>query len=79
MSDETDKKLDEILAETRENNKLLRSMVRSARLGRIMSLLYYLVIIAATVGAFYYVQPLAQGFYNEYKSFFPQSFQGFSY
>ena len=40
-----------------ENNTILRSMRRSMRLARIMSILYWVVIIGSAVGAFYLIQP----------------------
>ncbi len=40
-----------------ENNEILRSMRRSMRLGRIMSIIYWVVIIGSAVGALYLVQP----------------------
>lgn len=40
-----------------ENNKLLRSLRRSRRIGIIMSVLYWVVIIGVSVGAFYFIQP----------------------
>lgn len=40
-----------------ENNKILRSMNRSMRIGRIMSTIYWVFIIGSAVGAFYLIQP----------------------
>ena len=40
-----------------ENNKILRKMHRAALWGRIVRILYWAVIIAFSVGAYYYVQP----------------------
>lgn len=40
-----------------ENNTILRSMRRSMRLARIMSILYWVVIIGSAVGALYLIQP----------------------
>lgn len=40
-----------------ENNKILRKMRSSMRWGRAFRILYWIIIIGATVGAFYYIQP----------------------
>ena len=44
-----------VLAE--ENNDILRSIQRSMRLARFMSLLYWIFIIGSAVGAYYLIQP----------------------
>lgn len=40
-----------------ENNKLLRKMHRAALWARIVHALYWLIIIALSVGAYIYIQP----------------------
>lgn len=40
-----------------ENNDMLHSMRRSMRLARIMSIMYWVVIIGSAVGAYYLIQP----------------------
>lgn len=40
-----------------ENNDILRSLRRSMRLSRIMSILYWVVIIGSAIGALYLIQP----------------------
>jgi TRAP-type C4-dicarboxylate transport system permease small subunit len=40
-----------------ENNDILRSIRRSMRLARIMSIVYWVVIIGSAVGALYLIQP----------------------
>jgi hypothetical protein len=44
-----------LLAE--DNNKILHSMKRSMFWARVMSVLYWILIIGISVGAFYFVQP----------------------
>ena len=44
-----------LLAE--DNNKILHSMKRSMFWARVMSALYWILIIGISVGAFYFVQP----------------------
>lgn len=40
-----------------ENNKILHSLRRSMRWARFMSILYWVFIIGASVGAYYFIQP----------------------
>lgn len=40
-----------------ENNRLLRKMRSSLRWTRIFRLIYWVIILGITVGAFYYIQP----------------------
>ena len=40
-----------------ENNKMLRSISRSMRLQRIMSILYWVFIVGSAIGAYYIIQP----------------------
>jgi hypothetical protein len=40
-----------------ENNKILRSMKRSMLWTRVMTVVYWLIIIGISVGAFYFLQP----------------------
>ena len=43
-----------------ENNDILRSIQRSMRFSRLMSIIYWLFIIGSAVGAYYLVQPYIQ-------------------
>ena len=40
-----------------ENSKLLRKMHRAALFGRIFHIMYWVIIIGLSVGAYYFVQP----------------------
>jgi hypothetical protein len=40
-----------------ENNSILRSIRRSNRIAAAMRILYWVVIIALSVGAYYFIQP----------------------
>ena len=54
-----------------ENNKILRKMHRAALWGRLWHVLYWTVIIGASVGAYYFIQPYVeqvQGVYGGLKS-----------
>lgn len=49
-----------------ENNNILRSLQRSMRLARIMSILYWVFIIGSAVGAFYLIQPYIEDLMSVY-------------
>jgi hypothetical protein len=51
------KLLEEALTLAKENNKMLHSMRRSMIFGRVMSFIYWALIIGSAVGAYYYIQP----------------------
>jgi len=57
MDPELKRALDETLKLSRENNQMLQAMRRSMRLGRIMSFLYWALIIGTAFGAYYFIQP----------------------
>jgi hypothetical protein len=57
MSPEEKELLHRSIALAEENNDILRSIQRSMRLSRLMSVLYWVVIIGASIGAFYFIQP----------------------
>jgi hypothetical protein len=40
-----------------DNNEMLRSIKRSMRLQRIMSILYWVFIVGSAIGAYYVLQP----------------------
>ena len=60
MDSEDKELLKRAVALSEENNDMLRSMQRSMRLGRVMSILYWVFIIGSAVGAYYLVQPYIQ-------------------
>ena len=57
MSPEELELLKRNIAISEENNDILRSIQRSMRLARIMSILYWVIIIGSAVGAYYFIQP----------------------
>ncbi len=57
MSPEEKELFKRSIALAEENNDILRSMQRSMRLARFMSMLYWVFIIGSAVGAYYLVQP----------------------
>lgn len=57
MDPESKKLLEETLAVAQENNQMLRELRRSMRIARVMSILYWVLIVGSAVGAFYFIQP----------------------
>ncbi len=57
MNPDEKKLLEETAELSRENNKILHQLRRSLVWGRIMHTLYWVIIIGASVGAFYFIQP----------------------
>ncbi len=66
MDPEDKELLEKNLELAEENNEILRKMERSMRWSRIMSILYWIVIIGSAVGAFYLVQPYIQAITGAY-------------
>lgn len=53
---------------SQENNEMLRAMKRSMFIGRIFRIAYWVVIIGAGVGAYYYIEPYLDGAVSAYGS-----------
>jgi len=73
MDPESKKFLEETYLLEEENNKMLHSMKRSMLWSRVMSILYWVLIVGISVGAFYFIQPYldqAMNMYNSAKSNF---------
>ena len=71
MDPESKKLLEETHELAKENNEMLRSMRRSMRFARFMSILYWVFIIGSAVGAYYLLEPYItqlQGVYGNAKS-----------
>ena len=57
MDPEMRRLLQNIAANTEENNVILRKLHRSMIWGRVFRVIYWLVILALAVGSFYFIQP----------------------
>ena len=68
MDPESKKLLEATYSLEKENNKMLHSMRRSLFMARIMSIVYWLVVIGISVGAFYFVQPYVNQLMKTYGS-----------
>jgi hypothetical protein len=66
MSPEEKELLQRAVALSEENNEMLRSMRRSMRISRWMSIAYWVFIIGSAVGAFYLIQPYIDGITGVY-------------
>lgn len=49
--------LKKTLAISEENNKMLRSIYRAQRWGRVWKITYWVAVVALAFGAYYYIQP----------------------
>ena len=57
MTPEEREMLEESLELSRENNKMLKRMKRAAMYGRIIKIVYLIVILVLTFGVYYFIQP----------------------
>ncbi|MFA6520504.1 MAG: hypothetical protein WCT44_02775 [Candidatus Paceibacterota bacterium] len=57
MSQEERELLEKSVALEEDNNKMLRAIRRSMFLGRVMTFVYWALIIGSAIGAYYFVQP----------------------
>jgi len=68
MDTDDRKLLDKVLSLTEENNKLLKKMRRSQQIASFMRVLYWIIILGVTFGAFYLLQPYVEQVVNMYNS-----------
>lgn len=66
--DTENRKLDELLELTKENNEILRSMRRSQRFGSFFTFVYWAVILGSILGAYYYFQPTIQKYMRTFQT-----------
>lgn len=57
MDSDIEKMMQENLALTKENNAILRKLLRAQKLANIYRVIYWIIIIALSAGAIYLVQP----------------------
>lgn len=67
LDENLEHEIKEIKDLTVENNKMLHSIQRRAKLAIFGRVLYWLVIIGATLGAFYFIQPYIEQLNETYK------------
>ncbi len=66
METQDKQRLERVLELSEENNKILKKILRTMRWARLVRIIYWSVIIAASVGAFYYIQPYWDGLRDLY-------------
>lgn len=69
MDQEDKNTLRKVLELEQKNNKMLLSIKQSMMWGRIFRYAYWIVIIGAAVGAYYYIQPYIDGLIEAYGGF----------
>ena len=66
MDPESKKLLEDTLALAQENNKMLHALKRSMLWSRVISVLYWVLIIGSALGAYYFVQPYVDQIMSTY-------------
>ena len=66
MDEQNKRLLEENLALAKENNQMLKKVLRSQKRGEIMKIVYWLLIIGIAFGAFYFVQPYLENVISIY-------------
>ncbi len=66
MDPETKQLLKESLEISKENNQLLRRMVRNQRWTVAYRVFYWSIIILSSLGAYYFIQPFLENLLNVY-------------
>ena len=57
MDPESKKLLEDTLTLAQENNKMLHALKRAMLWSRVISVLYWVLIIGSALGAYYFIQP----------------------
>ncbi len=65
-NDDVKKMAEETLSLTRENNEMLKKIRRGQKMTQIFRVVYWVIIIGASVGAFYFIQPYIEKFTGAY-------------
>jgi hypothetical protein len=69
MSPEEREMLKRSVALAEDNNKMLHSLRRLIRISSTMSVIYWIIIIGISIGAFYFIQPYFNKLMAVYGSF----------
>lgn len=75
MQPEEREMLKKALELSQENNKMLHSIKRHLLIGRIFRIVYWVVIIGAAIGLYYYIEPYLESLKIAYDSV-KMDFQG---
>lgn len=63
-----DRKLDELLEVSNENNKILRGMRRAQRWSSFFTFVYWAVILGSIFGTYYYFQPTIEKYVKTFQT-----------
>jgi hypothetical protein len=66
MDSETQTLLKQNIELTKENNLLLQKLIRAQKLSTIYRVVYWMIIILSTFGAYYFIQPYVSGLLHLY-------------
>ncbi len=66
MEPEEREMLKKTLELSQENNKMLHSIRRGMFWGRVMKIVYWIIIIGAAIGIYYYITPYLDSAVNAY-------------
>ena len=66
VTPEESKKLDEVYELTRENHDMLKKVRRVQKNAMLIRVLYWFVIVAMALGAFYYIKPYIENLISVY-------------
>ncbi len=69
MDPENKETLRKILELEQKNHKMLTSIHKSMFWSKVFRVIYWVIIIAATVGAYYYIEPYINGIIEAYGGF----------
>jgi len=69
MEPEEKEMLKRTLELSRENNKILHSIKSSMFWGKVFRIIYWVIIIGAAVGVYYYIEPYINSAVSTYGSF----------
>lgn len=69
MDAELEKKVDRALALSQENNRILKTLLRNMRWGRFFRVIYWAIIIAASIGIFIHFEPVLDNAIKTFGSF----------
>jgi len=68
IESDLDKRLTALEELTKDNNNILHGIRRSARIGRALFLLKWLIIIAISMVGYYYIQPYIDSLLKTYQT-----------
>jgi len=58
--------LEKILETTEDNNKLLKKINKGIVFSRVVTFIYWIIILGIGIGAYYYIQPYIDGLFDTY-------------